>query len=85
MINPFRKTERGQTINKVAIASAECRKARTYFIFCRPTGGILIRSGGVYAARRKSAKKLCFESGFSFLSDFPAESEANRKICSPRK
>ena len=74
-----------QAIDKVAIASVECREARNILHFCRPKGGILIRSGGVYAARRKSAKKLCFESGFSFLSDFSAVSGANRKICSPRK
>ena len=57
----------------------------TYSIFAARRAAFFIRSGGVYAARRKSAKKLCFESGFSFLSDFPTVSAANRKICSPRK
>jgi hypothetical protein len=35
----------------------------------------------VYGARRKFAKKLCFESEFSFLSDFLPVNEVNKKIC----
>ena len=47
--------------------------------------GEAVKSSNAAAAKRKSAKKLCFESGFSFLSDFPAVNAVNRKICSPKK
>jgi hypothetical protein len=64
--------------------SRRCSRIGGLDYLCRPKGDILIRTAGVYGGRRKSAKKLCFESGFSFLSDFPAVSGAIRKICSPK-
>ena len=44
---------------------------------------LLIRTGGMYGGRRKSAKEVPSGSGFSFLADFPTVSTANRKICYP--
>jgi hypothetical protein len=64
---------------------AVMRRRKSILHFCRPSGGVLIRTAGVHGGRRKSAKKLCFESGFSFLSDFPAVSGCEQENLQPEK